>query len=66
MWRGCSSLYWDESNEEYGGISEKGKIFKVIRVNEGTGVIADREHQDMRVGISLVLLVEQYSLFSPD
>lgn len=59
-------MYWDESNEKHGGISEKGKIFKVIRVNEDTGVIADREHPDMRVGISLVLLVEKYCSFSPD
>lgn len=60
-------LVTDEGNEEHGGISEKGKIFKVIGLKEGTGVIADRAHQNMRVGISLVLpLVEQCSLFSPD
>lgn len=35
MWRGCSSLCWDEVNEEHGSISEKGKIFKVIGVKKG-------------------------------
>lgn len=59
-------LVIDEGNEEHGGISEKGKIFKVIGLKEGPGVVADRAHQNMRVGISLVLpLVEQCSLFSP-
>lgn len=61
----------DEGNEEHGGISEKGKIFKVIGVKEEAGVTADREHQNiehkfMRVDISLVLpIVEQCSLFPP-
>ena len=41
-------MYWDEGNEELGGISEKGKIFKVAEVKEGAGAVVDREWGNCR------------------
>lgn len=57
-------MHWDEGHEEHGGIPEKGKVFNVVGVKEGPGIMADREHQNLRVGISLFdPLVEECSLF---